>query len=284
MLPELLPLIVSSDGFVTHALATSAGSLSPRTRWKDLAQFRLFLPSLDVQRRIVRVSAVALDQADAFTSAARAASVVARAGFANELSGHPEWRQVDLADILMQSPESGCSAPESPRETGHFVLGLQAVSRAGYVPGQFKPVEPTAEMLKARLRHGDVLVTRSNTLDRVGFAAIYGEDTENVSFPDTMMRLRPNAEVVLDAFLVAVLMSPLGRRHLMRVAAGTSASMKKINHKTLATLQFPLPPLAEQRRLLDAYTERIDLAHRLSAVAACATGVVSALRQEVFDY
>lgn len=282
LLPEMLLLVVSSDSFVEHALATSAGSLSPRTRWKDLANFRFLLPPRDVQQRAVSVSGAALDEADAFTSASRAASVAARAAFAEALTSRSDWPTVHLADVLLQSPESGCSAPESPRETGHYVLGLQAVSRDGYVPGQFKAVEPTPEMLKARVQEGDVLVTRSNTLDRVGFAAMYGEATDNVSFPDTMMRLRPNVDLVLDEFVVAALMSPLGRRHLMRVAAGTSASMKKINRKTLGAFEFPLPPLAEQHRILEAHAERMDLAKRLADVAVCANHVVAALRREVF--
>ncbi|NJK94300.1 MAG: hypothetical protein HC905_04565 [Bacteroidales bacterium] len=38
MLQELLPFYLSSDAFIQHAISTSAGSLSPRTKWKDLAE------------------------------------------------------------------------------------------------------------------------------------------------------------------------------------------------------------------------------------------------------
>lgn len=34
-LPELLPFICRTDGFFEHAVATSAGSLSPRTNWSS---------------------------------------------------------------------------------------------------------------------------------------------------------------------------------------------------------------------------------------------------------
>jgi type I restriction enzyme S subunit len=36
LLPELLPFIVQTEGFYEHALSTSAGSLSPRTRCAPL--------------------------------------------------------------------------------------------------------------------------------------------------------------------------------------------------------------------------------------------------------
>jgi type I restriction enzyme, S subunit len=55
LLPELLPFIVHSDGFFDHALGTSAGSLSPRTRWKDLAAYEFALPPLVEQRRIAEL-------------------------------------------------------------------------------------------------------------------------------------------------------------------------------------------------------------------------------------
>lgn len=52
LLPELLPFIVQSDAFFEHALRTSAGSLSPRTKWQDLATWEFELPSPDEQKRI----------------------------------------------------------------------------------------------------------------------------------------------------------------------------------------------------------------------------------------
>ena len=36
LLADLLPFIVQSEGFFRKAVATSTGSLSPRTKWKDL--------------------------------------------------------------------------------------------------------------------------------------------------------------------------------------------------------------------------------------------------------
>lgn len=55
LLPELLPFIVQSDGFFNHALGTSAGSLSPRTKWKDLADYEFALPPRDEQSRIAEI-------------------------------------------------------------------------------------------------------------------------------------------------------------------------------------------------------------------------------------
>ncbi len=52
MLGEFLPFLVQSNEFFDHALGTSAGSLSPRTNWRDLANFEFDLPPFDEQKRI----------------------------------------------------------------------------------------------------------------------------------------------------------------------------------------------------------------------------------------
>ncbi len=55
LLPELLPFICQTDGFYEHALDTSAGSLSPRTKWKELARYEFLLPPMDNQNRIAEI-------------------------------------------------------------------------------------------------------------------------------------------------------------------------------------------------------------------------------------
>jgi type I restriction enzyme S subunit len=55
MMQELLPFYISSDVFIHHAVSTSAGSLSPRTKWKDLAELEVSIPDLKTQEIIVNV-------------------------------------------------------------------------------------------------------------------------------------------------------------------------------------------------------------------------------------
>lgn len=55
LMPELLPFICLSERFFEYAVETSAGSLSPRTNWKHLAEFEFDLPPLDQQRRIAEM-------------------------------------------------------------------------------------------------------------------------------------------------------------------------------------------------------------------------------------
>jgi len=53
--PRLIPFIVASDRFIDYAVSTSAGSLSPRTKWKDLANFEIKLPPKSEQDKILNL-------------------------------------------------------------------------------------------------------------------------------------------------------------------------------------------------------------------------------------
>jgi type I restriction enzyme, S subunit len=55
MLQGLLPYYISADAFIQHAVSTSAGSLSPRTKWKDLAELEVSIPDLNTQSTILEV-------------------------------------------------------------------------------------------------------------------------------------------------------------------------------------------------------------------------------------
>ena len=55
LIPELLPFLIQSDGFFEKALATSAGSLSPRTKFKELADYEFLLPPKAEQKRLAEL-------------------------------------------------------------------------------------------------------------------------------------------------------------------------------------------------------------------------------------
>ncbi|HBO84975.1 MAG: hypothetical protein A2073_03570 [Deltaproteobacteria bacterium GWC2_42_11] len=55
MLSELLPFYVSAEAFINHAVSTSAGSLSPRTKWRDLSSLEVSIPDLKTQEKILEI-------------------------------------------------------------------------------------------------------------------------------------------------------------------------------------------------------------------------------------
>lgn len=185
---------------------------------------------------------------------------------------------------MLSTPKSGYSAVPAGHDTGHYVLALSALSRSGYVPGHLKPVQLTPEVAAAKLGIGDLLISRSNTIELVGLAGIFSEDRTDVSFPDTMMLLKIDGQRVNAQYLEQYLLSRTGRRQLQAIAAGTSASMKKINRKGLASIQIPLPPLDIQRGIVNTLGECTARLAVIRAHIEICRRAKQALTEELLSY
>ena len=279
VLPEFLPFLMTSDHFMGRAVEISVGTLSPTINWKTLRVEKFALPPRDQQRRIAELLwsvDEAIEQLQVEAGRARLLRQAnLEAAFSDLLNG-PVSR---LSDLLLRSPESGKSVPPSAEETGHYVLSLSALSGSGYVRGNLKPVRPSVEILRAQLTQGDLLVSRSNTQELVGLAGIFDENRNDISFPDTMMRLSIDEARVCKEYLEAFLLSRSGRLHMMRAAAGTSGSMKKINRQTLGTCVVPTPSLEDQLRLMD----RISPLKEVTVAAEAAAMRVRVLRSAIIE-
>ena len=257
-LPDLLPFIMQSESFHKHSITQSKGSVNPYVNFSDLAAYEFALPPLAEQRRILTVLRAVDGSTEAFRTLVEALSRVESSTFDALVARSPRSRDVPLGSLLVESPRNGCSAVEASHPTGHWVLTLDALTKSGYQPGRIKQVQPTAEMKAATLKPGDLLISRSNTRELVGLAGTFDEGRRDVSWPDTMMRLRPDDSILRTRFLEIFLRSTSGRRQIQSFAAGTSASMKKINGNSLRRLVVP----AIEPEVQDAITERIDRLRR----------------------
>lgn len=55
LIPELLPFIVNNERFFDYAIKHSAGGLSPRVKFKDLANFEFLLPPKEEQKKLAEL-------------------------------------------------------------------------------------------------------------------------------------------------------------------------------------------------------------------------------------
>ncbi len=245
LLPELLPFIMQTESFHDHSIKQSKGSVNPYINFSDLTWYEFALPPLEEQRRIAEV----LETCEAAVESTRRVLDAGRAAELSlfwELTKRSNARPVALGSVLDEGPRNGFSATESGQPTGHWVLALSAITRWGYRRGELKPVLKSDAMAAAVIKKGDLVISRSNTRELVGLPAVFDEDRTDVSWPDTMMRLRPDQSRLRTVFLELFLRCPSGRSQVQSFAAGTSASMKKINGTNVKKIQIPLPQLAVQ--------------------------------------
>jgi type I restriction enzyme S subunit len=156
--------------------------------------------------------------------------------------------EMPLLGRLIAEPITNGYSPVCPTfETGSWVLGLDALTEHGFDPRGRKPAPRHDPDLDGNeLSDGDILVSRSNTRERVGQAGLYNGEPPNCFYPDLMMRIRVDLNKIRPEYLDLFLRSEFARRFLQSRAGGTSGSMVKIKERDLRQLPVALPAPDEQ--------------------------------------
>jgi len=159
---------------------------------------------------------------------------------------------VKLKDVISTKIQNGYSPLCQEDFSGVWVLSLGALTGYSFDSSQIKAVDSNVKMPEEyRLKDNDILVSRSNTLDKVGRCGVFHGEIENCFYPDLMMRFRADEKIVLTKYLETVLQSEFARKYFQERAAGTSVSMMKINKKILEDFSFSLPSLMEQEKIIE---------------------------------
>lgn len=162
-----------------------------------------------------------------------------------------EWDVVPLAIAINGKVTNGYSplCPEEP--TGHWILSLDALGFDSFNPLSIKPAPKYDEkVMNYVLSLKDILVSRSNTPERVGLAGLYMGTPPNCSYPDLMMRFRVDEEKARPKFVEEYLRTSFARRWLTARASGTSGSMVKIKRRDLKSMPAPFPHPEEQDEII----------------------------------
>lgn len=156
---------------------------------------------------------------------------------------------VPLSSVLEERPSRGYSGPPVPERTGLFALGMGCLTAEGFVPHPLKHVPDDAGVRRFQLTDGDVLLSLAGGSELVGGAGRYRDIGAPCIYPHEMVRLRPDTQTCLPAYLEVVLRSePV--RQWMHARAQTSTSLMKISSAVVMECPIPLPSLSEQARVV----------------------------------
>jgi type I restriction enzyme S subunit len=207
----------------------------------------------------------------------------------------PEHWEVLRIKHLVASMEQGwspqCEGFPVPSWNEWGVLKVGCVNGGVFRPEENKTLPPDLVPLpELGLASGDLLISRANTRDLVGSAAVALHDYPKLMLCDKLYRLRLRAEVCMPMFLALYLGIPRVRGQIELAATGASSSMLNIGQSTIMELNIAVPPPDEQaaisafieteNRSLDALTAEstraIDLLkeRRTALISAAVTGKI----------
>lgn len=265
LLPDFLPYIVQSDGFFEHALGTSAGSLSPRTKWQELAKYEFVLPSVEEQKGIVELMVC----------------------FDDYLEALKEIPSEQIADSLL---ESMTMSPENDRATITLGQLLEQVQRPVKVAElqeiPFGGVRLYAQgvYLRERAESSSVKTSKLNRIEKNDIVynrmwatkAAFGVVEEEAAgclvtndFPTFIPRGQVSPQVFKRLFE-----SKYFQREAARLAKGTT-ERRRLKEKDFLSIEVRLPDESTLERIMEQFV----LLENLVAHAADSSTSVLALRQ-----
>ena len=175
------------------------------------------------------------------------------------------WKWATLDELIIAGPQNGISPIPTAREDAPKAITLTATTSGTFNPAYFKRVEANIPSDSDYwLRDGDLLFQRGNTREYVGIAAVYEGLSNTFLFPDLIMKVRVSSQLDLRYVHLASI-SPPAREFLSKNASGAQKTMPKINQTTLVSLPIPLPPLAEQQRIVARVDELMAMCDQLEA-------------------
>jgi type I restriction enzyme S subunit len=255
------------------AAAISKLTLNPPDFWK----LSIPLPTLAEQRGIVaqiEELAAKIEETRELRQQAAAEAEVLVSRAASAILDDDRWQFSRLSEVLIESPRNGLSPKPEVHTAGRRMLRINAVSSS---PNRFvdlsayKKVEVSDDEARPYvLQHEDVFIVRYNAdLNRVAKAAIFKGET-NAVFPDKLMRLRPNREMMTPDFLVYALGSRRVRDQIEELGK-TTAGQIGVSGTDAKSFIVPVPPLPEQSRIvsyLDSLQIKVDALKSLQAETA----------------
>lgn len=258
LLGDFLPFLVQSNEFFDHALGTSVGSLSPRTNWRDLANFEFDLPPLDEQRRIADLLwATERHRWSLSTLGARRSD--ADDAWLDHLYRDARLEHTTVASLMGDGAVTLLTGPfgSTLSASEYTSSGVPIIHPSFIIDGRLTIDEAsfvsagTADRLQRwRVREGDLIfmrkrdVTRSAVVTRSEVGWVLGSDC-------ILVRVDPAR--LVPHFVRAMLRAPEARLELLRRAPGTA--MPGINEKSLSSLSLPVLSIDDQRAIASRWGE-----------------------------
>lgn len=243
LLPELLPFIIQNDDLFDFAVGRSDGSLSPRVKWENLANYTFELPTLTEQKKLAEVLWSISDTIQAYQDLLTKTEELVQARFV-EMFGDlktnpkgwpvvsfPEFAEIDSRmttdyEKYADYPHVGIDSIE--KGTG-ALKGYRTVREDGVISGKY--IFTPQHIIYSKIR------PNLNKVALPDFDGLCSAD----AYP-----ILPNRNNCDRVFLATVLRSEYFLKYILQFSSRTN--LPKVNRKEIVGFCMPLPPIELQQQ------------------------------------
>jgi type I restriction enzyme S subunit len=194
------------------------------------------------------------------------------------------WTWATVEQLLREGLCNGVSVKGSDSPPGVRALRLSAMSNSGfdYSDARYLPLAES-DVDDLWIQEGDFFMSRGNgSLHLVGRGTSAQKPPRPTIFPDTMIRLRLTDAVRISGWVRMLWPSRLVRGQI-ETRVKTTAGIYKIAQPQVEEIVIPLPPLAEQKRIVVELERRFSVVQDLEAVASTNLKRSTRLKQSILS-
>jgi len=138
---------------------------------------------------------------------------------------------------------------------------------------------PPEEYAKYALRYGDILLNDGQSPELVGRPAMYRDEVPGACFQNHIIRFRAG-DAVIPEFALVVFRHYL-HSGVFKAAARWTTNIATLSQGRFSSLPMPIPPLDEQRRIVDEARRRLEMSSEQEADVRAALGGLPDMEAEL---
>ena len=176
------------------------------------------------------------------------------------------WKWVSLNNIswFLDAGKSPKCDKQPVREDEWGVITTTAI-QLGYFDETQNKVLPKNFVVNPamQIQKDDILITRVGSTNRTGIACLVKEVNYNLILSDKTLRINMSNQFIYKDYIVMAINSPPIRALIIELMSGMDKQQVNISQDKYKTLLIPLPPLAEQKRIVEKLEQLLPLCERL---------------------
>ena len=189
----------------------------------------------------------------------------------------PSWTWSRIAWIAT-SLDYGTSEKSERTGSGVPVVSMGNIQGGAVNLQNLKCVPDSLEGLpNLYLESGDILFNRTNSAELVGKTGIFSGESRTFTFASYLIRLRLFEEFANPRFVILATNAPYFRPTQIIPELVQQCGQANVNGTKLANFLIPLPPLAEQRRIVAKVDELMAVLDALEAALVTARATAEKL-------
>ena len=163
------------------------------------------------------------------------------------------WEWVRLKEIVKDTSAGkspNCDKrPKSGNEWG--VITTTSIQYCAFLPNENKVLPPKFIINELQIvKDKDLLITRAGPKNRTGIVCVVDKPCDNLILSDKTVRIDYLRGFCNPYYLMFSLNNPAIREKIMLATVGMAESQVNISQSNIKNISIPLPPLAEQQRIV----------------------------------